>query len=162
MLLHIAESWRGETEVAEDLTSEVFRKCIKHLQNYDVNVAKLNTWLYHIAKNVVIDHHRTEHADRYLNTDDYVDDKGKPMFEQQTSIQADDNMMSEESRKNIAEAFRSLSAKQRKIATMFFLRKLSHEEICAALDIPLGTVKATINRCKTKLREQLQSLRQTA
>ena len=148
----------GITEIAEDLTSIVFRKCWQNLDSYKSDVAGFNTWLHFIAKNTIIDHHRTEHADRYFNTDDYVDEKGKPMFELETSTQADDNIMSAENRKKIAEAFRSLSAKQRKIATMFFLRELSHEEISTALNIPLGSVKGTINRCRAKLQEQLQSL----
>jgi len=152
----------GKTEIAEELVNDTFIKAEKHLNNYDVHVSKLNTWLHHIAKNLIIDHHRTAHADRYVNVNDYTDDKGKPMFEQSSSKCADDNIDAEETRSKIAEAFRILSPKYRKIATMFFLREYSYEEISTMLEMPLGSVKGIINRCRKTLQGQLLNVHRMA
>jgi len=148
----------GKTEVAEELANDTFIKAEKHLNNYDVHVSKINTWLHHIAKNLIIDYHRTAHADRYVNMNNYTDDNGKSMFEQSSSKYADDMVNQKEKQAEIAKAFRTLSPKYRKIATMFFLREQSHAEIAEALQIPVGSVKGMINRSRAVLQEQLQNV----
>ncbi len=44
---------------AEDLLSQTFLKAIKAFDRFDSKKGKISSWLYRIARNVVIDHYRT-------------------------------------------------------------------------------------------------------
>ena len=43
---------------AEDLHSEVFEKVLKKIGEFDPSKASLNTWIFTITRNTVIDHFR--------------------------------------------------------------------------------------------------------
>ena len=43
---------------AEDLTNTVFEKAFAAMGRYEPSPAQFSTWLYTIARNVVIDHYR--------------------------------------------------------------------------------------------------------
>ena len=43
---------------AEDLHSEVFEKILKKIEEFDPSKASLNTWIFTITRNTVIDHFR--------------------------------------------------------------------------------------------------------
>ena len=48
-------------ETAEDITSHVFLKAFENIDNYDSAKGAVSSWLYRIARNLVIDHYRTKH-----------------------------------------------------------------------------------------------------
>jgi RNA polymerase sigma-70 factor (ECF subfamily) len=47
-------------EVTEDLTSLVFEKALTNFEKYSAEKAAFSTWIFSIARNVVIDHYRTQ------------------------------------------------------------------------------------------------------
>lgn len=48
----------NELQVAEDLTSTTFEKALVNFAKYSQDKASFSTWLFAIARNVVIDHYR--------------------------------------------------------------------------------------------------------
>lgn len=48
----------GDAEDAEDLTEQAFLKAWKALPGYKPDGARFSSWLYRIAHNAVVDHHR--------------------------------------------------------------------------------------------------------
>lgn len=50
----------GSETLAEDLTSLTFEKAWRHRHRYRRDLAKFSTWLLTIARNVAVDHRRTE------------------------------------------------------------------------------------------------------
>ncbi len=56
----------GEREAAEDATSEVFMKAFANLHRFRGGI--FAAWLYTIARNVLIDHHRQHHATESLES----------------------------------------------------------------------------------------------
>jgi RNA polymerase sigma-70 factor (ECF subfamily) len=50
----------GSETLAEDLTSVTFEKAWRHRHGYRRDVARFSTWLLTIARNVAVDHLRTE------------------------------------------------------------------------------------------------------
>ena len=51
----------GNEAVAEDLAARTFEKAWRDRHRYRRDLAKFSTWLLTIARNLAIDHHRTEH-----------------------------------------------------------------------------------------------------
>jgi RNA polymerase sigma-70 factor (ECF subfamily) len=54
----------GNTDAAEDLTTEVFLRVIEHVHRFRLNAARpassVSAWLYRIAANLAADHHRSQ------------------------------------------------------------------------------------------------------
>ena len=50
----------SDTHTAEDLTAEVFIRMVRKLPGYTDRGRPLVAWLYTIAKNLIVDHHRVQ------------------------------------------------------------------------------------------------------
>jgi RNA polymerase sigma-70 factor (ECF subfamily) len=149
----------NQAHIAEELTNDVFMKAKEHLEKYDVYLAKLNTWLFTIAKNTVIDHFRTAHADKYISVDNFVDSEtGRETFQIADNNETD-NVENDELSTAIQRAMYSLKPKYRRIAELFFMEQKKYDEIAEILDIPMGSVKGMINRVRAMLQESLQGVR---
>lgn len=149
----------NRAHIAEELTNDVFMKCREHLERYDVYIAKLNTWLFTIAKNTVIDHFRTAHADKYVSVDNFTDaETGRETF-QIVDNNDGDNVENDELSQAIENAMSKLKPKYRRVAELFFIEQKQYQEISDILEIPMGSVKGMINRVRGMLQERLQVLR---
>lgn len=56
----------GDDAVAEDLTADTFERAWKHRHRYRNDAARFSAWLFSIARNLSIDHHRRRHWRRRL------------------------------------------------------------------------------------------------
>jgi RNA polymerase sigma-70 factor (ECF subfamily) len=154
-ILHYVNTKVNNINDAEDITAKVFVNAYKHFDKYNESVSKMTTWLHFIANNAVIDFFR---ANKYHATDvhvsDFVDETGKEMFE---FVGTDGNDVSNnrELREAILKAFASLKPKYRRIANLYFMHEKEYSEIAEICNVPLGTVKGMINRCRTMLQAQL-------
>jgi RNA polymerase sigma factor (sigma-70 family) len=150
----------GNTIIAEEITNDVFTKAYKHLENYDVMRSQLNTWLMTIAKNAVIDYSRSKQYKKSTQVDlidGYVDESGKETYEFGSDMMdGQNNMENKELGATISKAFEGLSERDRELSMLFFIEEKTYEEIVEIMDIPLGTVKGTLNRCRAKLQKKLQ------
>lgn len=148
----------NHVEDAEEIANDVFIKANKHLDNYDVHTAKINTWLFTIAKNAVIDFYRRNHSDQYTNVSDFADaDTGKEIY--QFVDDTADVVENLELGEQIKVAFASLKPKYRRVAELFFLSQKQYKEIAEIMDIPMGTVFGMISRCRTMLQGNLVAVR---
>jgi len=149
----------GKSEIAEEITNDVFLKCDEHLYNYDVHKAKINTWLYFIANNMVIDYYRKNKNNCTTNIGEFVDEEGKETFQIADSSYQEENVENKELSEQINSAMSKLKPKYRKVAEQYFMQGKKYEEIAEILDMPMGTVKAMIYRVREKLQNELKSVR---
>lgn len=149
-----------KTEIAEEITQDVFVSASKHLDSYDVYRAKITTWLFTITNRKIIDYYRSvEHnqKDSKVNISDYTKDNGAESFEFISEHNEADAMVEgNELRDSIMNAFNDLKPKQKRIAELALLEQKSYNEIVDILDIPLSTVKVTLMRAKEKLQTILE------
>jgi RNA polymerase sigma-70 factor (ECF subfamily) len=68
---------------------------------------------------------------------------------------ADHTVILDEETRGVIDAIRSLPERQREIITLYLLKEFSYAEISSAMDVSLGTVKATIFEAKASLRVAL-------
>lgn len=147
-----------DSNLAEDLTQDTFAKVYKKFDNYNVYKAKLNTWIYSIALNCVIDHIRSKAHNNKLasvSVNQYTDEDNKEFLQLPDNSTNDNTIENNELLDKLSKAFENLKPNYRQIAEMYFIQELKYNEIAEQLDIPMGTVKGMINRCRTKLQEQL-------
>ena len=143
-------------ENSEDVVNEVFVKAHKNWNNYDESKSKINTWLYNIAKNTMIDYIRANKSMNYTCISDFTDESGKELFQFASDNQSDKQVLRTELSNKIEKAFNKLNKKYREISKLYFIDDLSYNEIVEVLDIPLGTVKGTLNRCRELLQNELK------
>jgi RNA polymerase sigma-70 factor (ECF subfamily) len=149
-------------EDAEELTNDIFVKISQNLQKYNSDISQINTWIYKIANNAIIDNHRTDHSDNFINTSDFVDSEtGEEIF-QFVDNSNTDNIENTELSTKISKAFNVLSPNYRKVAILYFSKELKYKEIAELCQIPMGTVKGVISRCRELLQTELKGALITA
>ena len=146
-------------EDAEELTIEVFFKVYRDLHKWQPQ-AKFSTWLYKIAYNVSIDHHRskkrqiTQSLDNNLLSDE-------PMAKDLGSNP--EKLIVEKDRHSVInQAVDHLSRIQKKGFLMNRYDGLQIKEIAEILGIAEGTVKIHLHRAIKKLRVLLQPFRENS
>lgn len=154
---HINFRINNNITIAEEITQDVFIKANEHLQNYDVNTAKISTWLYKIANNKIIDFYRSK-KDTALHVSDYVNEKGEETIQITDSQETDSIMNASETNERINNAFEGLKPKYKEVAKLYFIEGKKYGEISTLLDITLSNVKVIINRSRAKLQESLQGV----
>jgi len=153
---------------SEDVTSDVYVKIEKLMRKestrFDEDKASLSTWVHTVTNSVILDFFRTNHQEYYKAVSDFKkngDDTGLDspfQFVAPTRHNADAKILRTETRNRIAKALRSLKPNYRKIAYYYFLKDLPYIEVADLLDIPMGSVKGMLNRCRTKLKEELKGV----
>lgn len=76
----------GNASVAEDITSDVFEKALKHFDSYQEEKASQSTWLLTIARNTITDHFRKEGRVQLVREEDAPDEVSEePDVEEQVA-----------------------------------------------------------------------------
>ena len=149
---------------AEDVAMNVFIKIQKlndkDSTRFDENKSSLSTWVHTVTNSVILDFFRTNHQDKYKAVSEFVDSEGKEIFTfvAPESTRADSEVLTSELHSKIADAFRTLKPKYRKIAILYFLRGREYSEIADIMNVPMGTVKGMLSRSRAKLQESLQGV----
>jgi len=135
-LVRLARRFTGSDDLALDVLQETFVYLLSKLPGLRLT-ARLTTFLYPAVKNLSIAARRK--AAR-LGGDDLPRDLPAP------PPPADDR------HPDLAEALKNLSEEHRETLLMRFVDGMSLEEIAAALDVPLGTVKSRLHNALASLR----------
>lgn len=134
----------GQRELAEDLFQETWMRVLLRGEQFKGN-ARFDTWLFTIARNLVIDMRRRR-------TMVSLDAMGEPEGEERAfEVAADepspfDVYRSQERAEVLAEALLTLEALQREVLVLRFHEDLSLEEIAKVTSAPLSTVKSRLYR----------------
>ena len=147
---------------AEDLAQEVFIKAFRRLDTYDP-VRKLSSWLFKIAHNTTIDHLR-RHAPETVPLEGGKDrdEENRGGLAAVLSDESTEDPSAAAERKDMARslerAISRLRPEYREVVVLFYIEGASYQEICDAMDLPLGTVKTNLHRARKELAEEMKSL----
>jgi RNA polymerase sigma-70 factor, ECF subfamily len=143
---------RGE---AEDLLIDIFWEIWQRGQRYDPARGAPVTYLLTVARSRSLDRLRSsEHRAAAL------DDRNAPAAKEDQRVGGDDpaaGLLSGENCARVREALAGLEAVQREAIELSFYDGLSHSQIAAKLDKPLGTVKTHIRQGLIRLRDSLRN-----
>jgi RNA polymerase sigma-70 factor, ECF subfamily len=146
----------GNRETAEDLFQEVWMRVLVRGGQFN-GKARFETWLFTIARNLVIDQRRK----RVMNSlDELVEgatDDDRPMSfevadEEPTPFDCVANL---EDRERIAAALLELDTLHREVLVLRFHEELSLEEIAKVTRAPLSTVKSRLYRGLAMIKPKL-------
>jgi RNA polymerase sigma-70 factor, ECF subfamily len=136
----------GRTELAEDLTSEVFLRMLQRLGRYECRGLPFSAWLFRIAHNLLVDHLRAEPPDSLLSLDT-ADEAPAPRAEQE--------LQQVDARYDLDRALDGLTRAQRDIVELRLVVGLSIAEVAAAVGKTEEAVKKLQARGLAALRRQL-------
>ncbi len=137
----------GRPDEAEELTQEIFIRVYQSLHSYRINAGSFPSWLFRIARNLLIDHLRkTRHYRRaVLGQVDAVhlsDDRNPDPLRALEQAEA---------ARILRRALRTLSSRSREAIVLRDLEGMEYQEVAAILGVPEGTVKSRINRGRLEL-----------
>jgi RNA polymerase sigma-70 factor, ECF subfamily len=137
----------------EDLAQEVFLRLFRGLPGFRHD-ASVSTFLYRIIVNVVRDEwRRLEQARRSVSID------AEPALRESLAGPSQDPSLQLDQAGLLGaleQCLGELDVEERAALTLFYQEELTYEQVAAALNLPLGTVKTRLHRGRAKLREALK------
>ncbi len=144
----------GNLEEAKEICQDVFVKVFRGISSFQNNCS-LKTWIYRIALNTVLNEKRRWYQrlkDRFLGLEGisnyHVDSVPGPEL----------SLTMDERTRRVHLALRKLQPGHRAILVLRDLEGLSYQEIAAALDLQLGTVKSRLARARQEMKNEVKDL----
>ena len=147
----------GKREVAEDLFQEVWIRVLRRGSQYN-GKARFDTWIFTIARNLVIDLSRK----RTMASLDEMREGGedeRPFEIVQDGPSPLEQFQYRENAAELATVMLTLEPSYREVLTLRFHEEMSLEEIAGVTRAPLSTVKSRLYRGLAALKPQLTNLR---
>jgi RNA polymerase sigma-70 factor (ECF subfamily) len=137
-------------DVAGDVVAETFLAAFGKRHGYDLGRPDARPWLYGFATNLIGQHRRDEVRRYRLQLalpPEAVEAGPADRVAAQVSAQA--------VRRPLTEAVAGLSAGDRDVLLLIAWEQFSYDEVAAALQIPVGTVRSRLNRARRQVRAAL-------
>lgn len=140
-LLAYGTRMTGSKELAEDLVQETFIKALIHASTVtDLSPSQQRAWLYRTFKNLFFDRCR-----RAVLEQEYLHSVQLPLWEPSGIPEVETAML-----------LQSVAPQDRTIFQLRYFDGYTAQEISQMLNIPPGTVRSKLSRCRKYLKQQLQ------
>jgi RNA polymerase sigma-70 factor (ECF subfamily) len=135
---------------ADDLVGETFVVAFRKRARYDRTRANARPWLYGIATLLVSQHRRDEVRQYRLHA---------MALPELPVASSDDRVIASTNahllRGQVGAALQALTPGDRDTLLLFAWEDLTYDEVAAALDIPVGTVRSRLHRARKQVRTAL-------
>src|SRR5579863_7199988 len=144
-------------EMAEDLFQEVWMRVLTRGAQFN-GKARFETWLFTIARNLVIDQRRKRTMSSLDEMFEAGSDDDKPITFEVADHEPGpfDRMSNVEDRQQVASALLQLDTLYREVLVLRFHEDLSLEEIAKVTRAPLSTVKSRLYRGMASIKPHLE------
>ena len=148
--------------LAEDILQDVYVNVWRAAQSFDAAQSQPLTWLTSIARNRAIDSLRrvqTQPQVQPLNASANAEQEDETVYDTAADEAPGplDLLTQAADSRALADCMQGLSVLQRQSVALAFYHGLSHVEVAAHLQQPLGTVKSWVRRALLALKSCLQS-----
>ncbi|MDP5183439.1 sigma-70 family RNA polymerase sigma factor [Blastococcus sp. BMG 814] len=126
----------GDGGAAQDVVQEVFLRAWRAAASFDPQLASLRTWLFAIARNVVVDEFRR------LSVRPWQAQLTEPRADQHPARDGIDEQLVDAW--VVEEALRRIAPDHRTAIVQTHLRGRPHDEVAAELGIPVGTLRSRV------------------
>ena len=139
-LLAYGSHMSGSKELVEDLVQETFLRALMHTEVVeDLSPSKRRAWLFRTFKNLFFDRYR-----RVILENEY-EQSWQPAYSEEQGIQEIENAM----------LLQSLKPEDRAIFQLRYFDGYSAEEISEMMNLPPGTIRSKLSRCRKFLKVNL-------
>ncbi|HEX9442249.1 MAG TPA: sigma-70 family RNA polymerase sigma factor [Roseiflexaceae bacterium] len=140
----------GDRQAAEEVTQDVFLRIWQRADTFQPGAASVLAWLLAITRNRSIDELRSRRA--AARRQEAPELSGTPAGDaDDPQRRAEDRLLADDVRR----VLNRLPPRQRRAVELAIFGGLTHSEIAAALDAPLGTVKSWLRQGLRQLRATL-------
>ena len=151
--LHMA----GSTSVAEDIVQDVFLVVISDSTGFDSSRGSLASYLFGIARKLVLRHLQRERQDLSL-LDESEEASVLPPAPVESPL---DDLTRREGVDALRRAVLALPRRYREVVVLCDLEELDYADAAQVLGCPIGTVRSRLHRARALLMEKLQPERGT-
>lgn len=145
----------GDLDEAHDLAQRVFIRVWKSAPRYKAS-AKFTTWLFTITKNLVYNESRRRKRRPHYSLEAQEEEYHLSMPDH-AAVEPGDALLHQEMQEAIDTAMAKLPERQRMALVLRRFEHLPYEEIAAAMDLTVSSVKSLLFRARAHLREELKS-----
>jgi len=139
----------GSADLAEDAVQEAFLRVWRRAERFDPGRGGPRPWFLRLVRNLVIDHLRAR------GSRDRTETRSADPVGRADPERPDEAVARSERAAHVREALAELPQEQRRAIEIAYFEGLSHSEIAARENTPLGTVKTRIRDGVLKLRAHL-------
>lgn len=140
----------GRSDVAEEVTQEVFITLARDPSGYDAARGSIAGFLFGIARNLVL--RKIEHDRGHIALDDEGADEIPSSGEGPL-----ERLLKSETVDAVRRAVLALPESYREAVVLCDLQDLSYSDAAAVIGCPVGTVRSKLNRGRALLAEKLQA-----
>lgn len=158
-LLAVVLRIQRDRALAEELLQEIYVSVWKAAGSFDAARSQPLTWLTHIARNRAIDSLRRANAQPRLQSSSRSDDDERPDIAESLpdeGLGPLELLGRASDARELSHCLDTLSPPQRQSVALAFFDGLSHAEVAAHLEQPLGTVKSWVRRALQSLKGCLE------
>lgn len=132
----------GDSNVADDITSEIFEKVVSKISTYKPEYSKFSTWLFTVSQNTVIDYYRKKKNN--------IVEFNSQMPSKEQSI--DEMIILDEDKQTLLKCMSLLRERERNILSLKFWSELSNREIAEIVDESSNNVAVILYRSIRRLK----------
>ena len=135
---------------AEDLTSRVFTRAIRHIENYEDRGLPFSAWLYRIAHNLVANWHRDNSRRQVVGLDESFNLPG-------SQEQPEARVVRSEEENFLLGLVSGLPEDRQQLLILKFVDHLSNAEIGEIMGRTEGAIKSLYHRTLISLRDEVKN-----
>ena len=143
-------------EEAQDVTQEVFIKAFQAMHRFDGR-SSLRTWLFKIAHNLCVDRVRRQDRAPSSSSLTAMTDEDETIDLPDYRWSPEDVVLNDELATVVEHAIETMSDKLRTVLLLHDKEDMAYEEIAAAVDVPVGTVKSRLFLARAHLQKHLSA-----
>lgn len=141
----------GDSQLAEDLTSDTFMKALEKIKKFKWTGKPYRAWLYRVALNEMNQYYRKHKKERELAIRQWKENGEEFDSADMDLRNNEDRQEAIGSVRQLNESFGLLKPAEQDILSLRFFEDLSYEEISTALNISVSNVGVRLNRSLKRL-----------
>jgi RNA polymerase sigma factor (sigma-70 family) len=145
----------ADEALAEELAQEAMSVLWQRAGTFDPARGQVSTWLYTIARNLRIEHHRRQARVAEAPAGGWDAD----LLPAGMELAPDELLLAAQRERSVRQALAELPAEQARVLQLAFFDEHPHSRIAQDLGIPVGTVKSRIRLALGRLRDTLGGVR---